>query len=421
MKCLSGAFFILLISINSFAANVITNGGFEDSNINPIGWYQFDDHNISSMIISDTDGIDSSNCLVVSNSQQVTKDHMEVLQSDLLFKNFTDYTGSIYLKAESPGTILITLFRHVEPWTKYGLWKEITVDTNWKKYNFDFRTLNNPEADPLNVRFSLQLGEMVGKIWIDEVEIYQVVQPGDINNDGIVSLFDVTAGLKTVSGVSIETVAQEADVNGDKRIGLEEVIYSFQHASDQVNFIAKTFEGYVWLVSASFTYKEVQTRSESQTLNIIPYAYNFAICVTKDKQVFTTDIHGFDPTKGILRQNLSKAGEIPGINRPSAKISNIIPKDTSFSFSESEDGKMITLKSDIITILADDSKNPIQKELQRTCIISINKEAVLSYGVEHGSIIEKTEGFLNNSQEITSVGDIYLVPYRPVEMAAIEN
>ena len=56
---------------------------------------------------------------------------------------------------------------------------------------------------------------------------------GDINGDGEVDLIDATLVLQTMTGIEPSTpVYREYDINGDNRIGLEEVLYILQAASD---------------------------------------------------------------------------------------------------------------------------------------------------------------------------------------------
>ncbi|MFZ2631664.1 MAG: right-handed parallel beta-helix repeat-containing protein [Desulfosalsimonadaceae bacterium] len=53
--------------------------------------------------------------------------------------------------------------------------------------------------------------------------------PGDINHDGVVTLADAVLALQIITGIApAQPVFQDADVNNDNRIGMEEVVYIFQ-------------------------------------------------------------------------------------------------------------------------------------------------------------------------------------------------
>jgi len=58
--------------------------------------------------------------------------------------------------------------------------------------------------------------------------------PGDMNNDGVLSLDDAILGLQVVSGLAPAGIRSDAggDVNGDNKIGLEEAIYIIQKMAD---------------------------------------------------------------------------------------------------------------------------------------------------------------------------------------------
>jgi len=57
--------------------------------------------------------------------------------------------------------------------------------------------------------------------------------PGDINDDGYVDLGDAVLALQVMSGTtSAGAVYKEADVNGDNKIGLEEVLYVMQKVTE---------------------------------------------------------------------------------------------------------------------------------------------------------------------------------------------
>jgi hypothetical protein len=251
--------------------------------------------------------------------------------------------------------------------------------------------------------------------------------PGDLNKDGQISISDIVIGLKTISNLPTSNHSlSDADINGDQKIDLADIIEIFSNVSIGIppNSYPTTLNGYIWLVTASFTNTEDTAnqskliRKRVQSKNIIPITYSFAISINND-HVTSTAIQGFDPTKGILRQNLSTSGEIPGAKRQTSVISSIIPTGTEFNYQDNKNGT-ITLTSQEITIPGDDPKNPLGMPLQRTWTLSIDFDSVFNGAYEHGTITEETLGFLPDDVSLVSIGDIYLVPFQPVNLTPVE-
>jgi hypothetical protein len=57
------------------------------------------------------------------------------------------------------------------------------------------------------------------------------VQPGDINGDGLIDIRDIILGLQILVNAGSSSSAIEADVNGDQKIGWEEILYSLRRTS----------------------------------------------------------------------------------------------------------------------------------------------------------------------------------------------
>ena len=86
-------------------------------------------------------------------------------------------------------------------------------------YEFSLSAIYNlgAESRPSN-RFALRIGEIN-------------VQPGDINGDGIIDLRDMITGLQILTNSNSGTIPLEADVNGDNKIGLEEILFGLNQTS----------------------------------------------------------------------------------------------------------------------------------------------------------------------------------------------
>ncbi len=55
--------------------------------------------------------------------------------------------------------------------------------------------------------------------------------PGDIDRNGLINLADAVIGLKNTAGIQTSHEVLESDVNGDTRIGVEDVIFILQKVS----------------------------------------------------------------------------------------------------------------------------------------------------------------------------------------------
>ncbi len=68
---------------------------------------------------------------------------------------------------------------------------------------------------------------------VDAVAVkYQYIAPGDVNGDGSVDLTDAILTLKIIAGMSAEHIYIMADVNGDMKIGFEELFYILRYVSE---------------------------------------------------------------------------------------------------------------------------------------------------------------------------------------------
>jgi hypothetical protein len=195
------------------------------------------------------------------------------------------------------------------------------------------------------------------------------------------------------------------DLNTDGHVNVADILaFLKEHVAEGPTDLP----GYVWAISASFT-----------SINGIPIPVNYPFAIRIDQYSGTcTTIPGFDPTKGILRQDIAGPGEISGSKRPSYLLSRVVPEGTNFTFSNTE--TTATLISDSVIISADDPKNPVGVELLRTWTIEIDKTQLYSGGRSHGWITEETFGFLPGAEAITAMGPIYMVPFSPTDLLPIE-
>lgn len=82
---------------------------------------------------------------------------------------------------------------------------------------------------PAHYAMSLDFSETFAVSSLYEINLF--IAPGDLDGDTVVDLSDAILALQALAGKHPENVLSWADINGDKRIGPEEVLYILQKAS----------------------------------------------------------------------------------------------------------------------------------------------------------------------------------------------
>jgi hypothetical protein len=111
---------------------------------------------------------------------------------------------------------------------KGGLYDDWTDTTRTDNFIFELQ----PGSNSLTIRGIDQAGNISvqGEVEMTRIAAYN---KGDINRDHLVNLSDAILVLQVLSGVPPSgPIYYEADVNGDDKIGLDEVIYIMQEVVD---------------------------------------------------------------------------------------------------------------------------------------------------------------------------------------------
>ncbi len=191
---------------------------------------EFDSNNTATMLISSNEGVDGGYCLKVNNSQTATAAwKLYARQTDLSLENEQYYHGSVDLRAENPSDVYLVLHQNYAPFLGFGLNQECEVDAGWRTFPIYFKSINNPEADPSNVRFAIEMGYVQGAIWIDNVRLKQVpaVFPDPVLRNGLFEAYaDYPAGwFKHIADPSNSAIdmASGVGVNGSRCAVVENV------------------------------------------------------------------------------------------------------------------------------------------------------------------------------------------------------
>lgn len=62
--------------------------------------------------------------------------------------------------------------------------------------------------------------------------LYIEKMPGDIDLSGEIDLSDIIIGLQALSGLNPTNMSSFSDINGDKKIGMEEILYDLKYISE---------------------------------------------------------------------------------------------------------------------------------------------------------------------------------------------
>ena len=66
---------------------------------------------------------------------------------------------------------------------------------------------------------------------IKDIYLEPSVAPGDIDQDGAVTLTDALLALQIISGLAPASGHADGDINGDGRIGMEEFLFVLQEVA----------------------------------------------------------------------------------------------------------------------------------------------------------------------------------------------
>lgn len=132
--------------------------------------FQKEDHlSTASLYLSDTAGYGGGKCLILNNTQSVSSWQVQVKKTGWQLSQGISYQGEIKMKGDTAGIIYIAMERAVDPWDNFGLWKMVYITTNWQTIDLDFTAVSSPQLDPNNVKFTIQAGEFIGNLYIDDI------------------------------------------------------------------------------------------------------------------------------------------------------------------------------------------------------------------------------------------------------------
>ncbi len=123
--------------------------------------------------------------------------HVQLVQPNVLIENGKHYTVTFEAYAASPRQIRSLVTQHGNSWKYYSNYETISLTTSKQQYSYSF-TMNEPTDS--RARFDFNLGLSDADVYLDHIVLKETttndqseitVWPGDANNDGLVSVFDI--------------------------------------------------------------------------------------------------------------------------------------------------------------------------------------------------------------------------------------
>lgn len=155
----------------NYQGGTLEDGGFDSGTVNY--WMFNDGQEVGNFSVTQDDAIDGFYKAQVSINSPVLFYQAELTQLVSVNLN-TMYHISFRAKSSGNSNIKLCLQNNSDPWNNYGLWKEITLTPNWKKYQYIFIATATDEMS----RIDFMLGDSSGDIFFDKIIFEQI---GSIN------------------------------------------------------------------------------------------------------------------------------------------------------------------------------------------------------------------------------------------------
>jgi len=171
---------------------VLDNGGFEEGFID---WITVDLTDEVTFVQDTIDFAPETCCrsLRIDIPTAGAPYEVQIKQENVDVTEGQEYTLQFWAKTSAGGSASLVLQNPEPPWDNYGLFQTIDLSTQWTRHQIVFEaTATDPAAE-----FSIFVGENVGAVWIDEVEILE----GSILQDWLQTDF---TGLVTIDQICRE-------------------------------------------------------------------------------------------------------------------------------------------------------------------------------------------------------------------------
>ena len=159
------------------ATDHVSDGGFENAALAPWAtWVNTDVAAAATFQLEASDVAEGGQALRadVSNAGQGVDWHISVSHDNISVSKGQSYDVVFWAKGSAGQPISIGLQKQVADWASYGLWRQVTLTSQWTKYSVSFEAT----VTASDSRLGFSVGAAVGTVWLDGVQITE--HPADI-------------------------------------------------------------------------------------------------------------------------------------------------------------------------------------------------------------------------------------------------
>ncbi len=237
-------------SLQQNSDNYIQNGDFEhalDGTWEGINYLGTD----AQFIRDTTEKVSGDYSACVNVDKTTGKDFdVQLRQLGLALEKGKKFTLSFYAKADRSKKMAVRYSQQIDPYASYGLDKTISLDSQWEKYTIDFISSQTDGHS----RFSFNLGETVGKVWIDQVAL----------REQEMSYLDADESLEEMTVKRTEW--KDRFDRGDQRVADNVAFYytlEKEYFEEMLNYIHNTLKVKVPVSTSNMFYGFVDLKAQS--------------------------------------------------------------------------------------------------------------------------------------------------------------
>ncbi len=160
----------------SIGPNLIVNGSFESAIAPPWDFWADTGNGYVAGFTRDTTTAaqGSASVRIDITSTAGTDWRIDFYQDNRSLVNGTTYDLAFRAKSDVTRTITLDSQKNADPWTGYGLWKQVTIDPTWQLYTVTFEST----ATANDARLQFLVGAVTGTVWLDDVHL--TLHPPDV-------------------------------------------------------------------------------------------------------------------------------------------------------------------------------------------------------------------------------------------------